>query len=166
MELTMRIARESDLKDIVAIYNSTVPTRLATADTKPVTVESKLEWFRQHAPDSRPLMVHEQDGKIAAWVSFQSFYGRPAYQGTAEISIYVAETFQHQGLGRQLLKEALEMTGDLGIKHMVGFIFSHNTPSLKLFKSFGFEQWGRLPDIAEMDGREYSLSILGKRVTP
>ena len=166
MEQTMRIARESDLKDIVAIYNSTVPTRLATADTEPVTVESKLEWFKQHSSDSRPLMVHEQDGKIAAWVSLQSFYGRPAYQGTAEISIYVAEAFRHQGLGRQLLEEALEMTEGLGIKHVVGFIFSHNAPSLKLFRSLGFEEWGRLPDIAEMDGKEYSLSILGKRVNP
>ncbi len=160
----MRIAREYDLKEIVDIYNSTVPSRLATADTMPVTVESKLTWFRQHTPGSRPLMVHEQDDEIAAWVSFQSFYGRPAYQGTAEISIYVKENFRHHGLGRQLLADALEMTGSLGIKHVVGFIFSHNTPSLKLFQSFGFEEWGRLPDIAEMDGREYSLSILGKRV--
>lgn len=162
----MRIAKEYDLKDIVAIYNSTIPSRLATADTVPVTVESKREWFRQHAPDHRPLMVYEQDDTIAAWVSFQSFYGRPAYEGTAEISIYIAREYRGQGLGKKLLQQALEMTGGLGIKTVVGFIFSHNIPSLSLFKSFGFEEWGCLPDVARMDGREYSLSILGKRVHP
>jgi L-amino acid N-acyltransferase YncA len=35
---------------------------------------------------------------------------------------------------------------------------------VRLLKSFGFESWGRLPDVAEMDGKEYSLSIFGKRV--
>ncbi|MBB5349324.1 N-acetyltransferase [Desulfoprunum benzoelyticum] len=162
----MRIANEGDLAAIVSIYNSTVPTRLSTADTAPVTIESRRDWFEQHLPDRRPLMVHEQDDRVVAWVSFQSFYGRPAYENTAEISIYIAPACRGQGLGRTLLAEALGLARQLGIKTVMGFIFSHNEPSLRLFKSFGFAEWGRLPDVAEMDGREFSLSILGKRVSP
>lgn len=162
----MQLAAEQDLPRIVAIYNSTVPTRIATADTEEVSVESKLEWFRRHTPDRRPILVERIDGEIAAWVSFESFYGRPAYDHTAEISIYIAPEFRRQGLGGRLLKEAIEMTPALGVKTIVGYIFSHNEGSIRLFESFGFKEWGRLPDIAEMDGREYSLSILGKRVNP
>ncbi len=160
----MRIAEEKDLDDIVAIYNSTIPTRQSTADTAEVTVASRLEWFRQHDPEKRPLLVHEDNGKVVAWVSFQSFYGRPAYDHTVEISIYIAPGYRGKGLGQTLLQESLELTKRLNIKTVVGFIFSHNTPSLKLFKSFGFEEWGLLPDVAEMDGKAYSLSIIGKRV--
>jgi len=162
----MRIADEGDLPAIVSIYNSTVQAREATADTVAVTVESRREWFRQHHPDQRPLMVHEQEGRVVAWVSFQSFYGRPAYAHTAEISIYIATACRGRGLGRTLLDEALGLTRQLDIKTVVGFIFSHNAASLRLFKAFGFAEWGRLPDVAEMDGREFSLSILGKRVNP
>ncbi len=162
----MRYATEDDLPRIVAIYNSTIPTRQSTADTEEVSVESKLEWFRKHTREKRPLLVHEIENEVVAWVSFESFYGRPAYQQTAEISIYVAPEHRDKGLGRQLLREAIEMTSGLGIKTLVGYIFSHNGPSLRLFRSFGFEEWGRLPRIAEMDGKEYSLSILGKRVNP
>ena len=32
-----------DLPEIVAIYNSTIPGRMVTADTEPVTVASKME---------------------------------------------------------------------------------------------------------------------------
>lgn len=160
----MRIATENDLADIVAIYNTTIPTRQSTADTSEVSVESRLEWFRRHHPDKRPLLVHERDNTVVAWVSFQSFYGRPAYAHTAEISIYISPEYRGKGLGRELLSQSLAMTRQLGIKTVVGFIFSHNIRSLNLFKSFGFEEWGMLPDVAEMDGREYSLSILGKRV--
>jgi phosphinothricin acetyltransferase len=162
----MRIAAESDLPAIVSIYNSTVPTRQSTADTIEVTVESRMDWFRRHDPSRRPLLVHDQGDQVVAWVSFQSFYGRAAYDPTAEISIYVSPDYRGQGLGRTLLAEALEITPALSIKTVVGFVFSHNAPSLRLFRSFGFEEWGRLPDVAEMDGKEFSLSILGKRVNP
>lgn len=163
---TMRVAAEKDLPAIVAIYNTTVLTRQSTADTAEVSVASRSEWFRQHTPCRRPLLVHEQDGKIVAWVSFQSFYGRPAYDHTAEISIYIAPELRGHGLGRRLLAETLGMTQELGIKTVVGFVFSHNEPSIRLLRSFGFEDWGKLPNVAEMDGKEYSLSILGKRVNP
>ena len=162
----MRLATESDMPAIVSIYNSTVPTRQSTADTVEVTVESRMDWFRQHIPDKRPLLVHEQDGKVVAWVSFQFFYGRPAYDHTAEISIYVSPECRGKGLGRTLLAEALEITQRLDIKTVVGFVFSHNVSSIRLFRSFGFDEWGKLPDVAEMDGKDYSLSILGKRVNP
>ncbi len=160
----MRLATESDLPRIVAIYNSTIPTRQSTADTVEVSVESKQDWFRKHTSDKRPLLVHEIEGKVVAWVSFESFYGRPAYDHTAEISIYIASEYRGKGLGHQLLQETIELTPTLGIKTLIGYIFSHNEASLRLFKSFGFEEWGKLPNVADMDGREYSLSIVGKRI--
>lgn len=160
----MRNATEKDLEEIVAIYNSTISTRQSTADTSEVSVGSRLEWFRQHDPQKRPLLVHEDKGRVIGWVSFQSFYGRPAYDHTAEISIYISPEHRGKGLGRLLLAEALKTTETLSIKNVICFIFSHNTPSIKLFKSFGFEEWGKLPNVAEMDGKEYSLSIIGKRV--
>ena len=161
----MRIATQQDLPVIVSIYNSTVPTRQSTADITEVTVSEKMDWFKQHIPEKRPLLVHEHNGMVIAWVSFQSFYGRAAYDHTAEISIYISPAYRGKGLGRILLSEALEMTRQLPVKTLVAFIFSHNSASIRLFLSFAFEEWGKLPDIAEMDGKEYSLSILGKRVS-
>jgi len=154
----MRIASEKDLGRIVAIYNSTIASRQSTADTSEVSVDSKREWFRQHDSKKRPLYVHEENGRVIAWVSYQSFYGRPAYDHTAEISIYIAPESRGKGLGKALLKESLELTKQLDIKTVVCFIFSHNTPSIKLFKSFGFEEWGMLPNVAEMDGKEYRVA--------
>ena len=43
-----------------------------------------------HHPRTRPLWVLEESLRVRAWLSFNSFYGRPAYQPTAEVSIYVA----------------------------------------------------------------------------
>jgi len=160
-----RDATHSDLDTIVNIYNSTIPSRMVTADTEPVTTESRMKWFDDHSSDKRPLWVVEnEDNQIVGWMSFQSFYGRPAYNGTVEISIYLDENQRGKGLGKILLQHAIDTCPGLGIKTLLGFIFSHNEPSLRLFRNFGFEDWAILPNIAVLDDLERSLTIVGKRI--
>ncbi len=160
----IREALEQDLPAIVGIYNSTIEGRLATADTEPVSVASRLPWFLEHKAGYRPLWVMEDDGRIAGWLSFQSFYGRPAYHATVEVSIYVSPDYRGKGVGATLLQYAIAQCPSLGVQSLVGFIFAHNRPSLHLFEKFGFEQWGYLPKVADLDGVERDLAILGKRL--
>jgi L-amino acid N-acyltransferase YncA len=160
----LRDASLEDLPAIVRIYNSTVAGRMVTADTEPVSVTSREHWFHEHSADFRPLWVLEKEGSVCGWLSFQSFYGRPAYQATVEVSIYVDEASRGQGIGRYLLQQAIDACPKLNVSTLLGFIFGHNVPSLRLFQSFGFENWAHLPQIAELDGIERDLIIVGKRV--
>jgi L-amino acid N-acyltransferase YncA len=159
-----RLATSADLPAIVEIYNSTVASRVVTADLAPVSVESRRCWFEEHRPETRPLWVLERDGAIAAWLSFSSFYGRPAYAGTAEVSIYVHQRFRRQGLGAGLLRAAIAHAPAIGVRTLLGFIFGHNLPSLALFEQFGFERWGHLPRVAVLDDVERDVVIVGLRV--
>lgn len=162
--LITRDAAETDLPAITAIYNSTIASRLVTADLEEVSWESKLPWYRAHNPQTRPLWVIEQDGIMLGWLSFQSFYGRPAYNATAEISIYLAPEARAQGLGKHLLRYAIDKAPALGIKTILAFIFDHNEPSIRLFEKFGFRSWAHLPNIALLDTTERGLLIFGLRV--
>ncbi len=161
----IRNAVEADLRAIVTIYNASIPSRLATADLNPVSVESRLEWFYQHSSTSRPILVMEIDKVILGWLSFQSFYGRPAYQATAEISIYVSPVYQRQRVAYKLLKNAVSLSPSLGLNTLLGFIFAHNQPSIKLFELFGFQTWGHLPQVANLDAIERDLLIMGRKIT-
>jgi phosphinothricin acetyltransferase len=162
--LTVRDAREADLPRIVAIYNEAIPGRQATADTEPVSVDDRLEWFRAHAPARRPLWVAERDGVLVGWLSFQDFYGRPAYGATAELSVYVSGAARRGGVGRHLLARAIARAPGLGLATLLGFVFAHNAPSVGLFERHGFARWAHLPRVARLDGVERDLLILGRRV--
>jgi phosphinothricin acetyltransferase len=160
----IRLARLEDLPAIVAIYNSTIAGRMVTADLDPISVESRLPWFHAHQPERRPLWVCEQGGQLVAWVSLSDFYGRPAYNGTAEVSIYLDETVRGQGLGKALLQYVLETAPQYGVHTLLGFIFGHNVPSLKLFERFGFQRWAHLPEVALLDDSARDLVILGRKL--
>jgi len=160
--MKIRDAKMTDLTEIVDIYNQSIPDRLATADTEPVTVESKLNWYRDR-PTYRPLWVATKEEKVLGWLSFQNFYGRPAYLHTAEISIYIGIEHHRQKVASQLLSRAISFCPQLELTTLLGFVFAHNQPSINLFTRHGFEQWGYLPDVAVLDKCDRSLLILGRK---
>jgi hypothetical protein len=59
---------------------------------------------------------------------------------------------------------SIEYAPALGVSTLLGFIFAHNTPSLRLVEKHGFTRWGCLPRVAVLDGVERDLAILGRRV--
>jgi phosphinothricin acetyltransferase len=163
--VTLRHAQAADLPEIVAIYNASIPGRLATADTEPVSVASREAWFREFDPDRRPLWVRTGDaGAVEAWLSVRSFYGRPAYHRTAELGVYTAPRARRRGHASALLDHALARAPSLGLATLLAFVFGHNAPSIALFTRRGFERWGALPRVAELDGHDRDLWILGRRV--
>ena len=181
---TLRDAREDDLPAIVEIYNASIPGRLATADTQPVTVEARRPWFQDRDWSRYPIWVIEEgakasqgaceaapagssspDSSVVAWLSFGKFYGRPAYAATAEVSIYVAPVAHRRGHAARLIAHAIQEAPRLGLTTLLGFVFAHNQPSIALCMRFGFASWGHLPRVAVLDGVEKDLQILGLRPT-
>jgi L-amino acid N-acyltransferase YncA len=161
----LRDATADDLTAIVAIYNAAIPGRAATADTEPVTVESRKEWFAKHEPARRPLWVAEIDGEVVAWIGLSSFYGgRPAYDATAEVSMYIAPAYQNRKLGRELMNRMIGACPRLGVTTLLAMFFDHNIASRRLCEAMGFEQVGHLERIANLDDVERGLIISALRI--
>jgi phosphinothricin acetyltransferase len=162
--MKIRDAVDSDLPAIVDIYNAAVATRIATAQLEPVTFEERRDWLKEHSPDRHPFWVLEIDGQVAGWLTIKPFIPRCAYKGTVELSVYVDQKFRRCGVARALLEEVISRAASFGINAMVGLIFAHNKPSLRLFEQLGFERWGLLPRIARLDEIERDLAIMGRQV--
>ena len=160
--MTFRSATATDISFITETYNASIPGRMATADTEPV-LEKIIESWIANQDKLRPIWIASAEDRDIGYILFKNFYGRPAYRGTAEISIYLSEDCRRKGYGRSILQYALDMAPSLEIHTLLAFIFSHNQPSMRLFKGCGFEEWGQLPQVALMDDRYYDLIILGKR---
>lgn len=156
----IRLATINDLPDIVAIYNQTIPLRYVTADLTPITLESRIEWFNQFS-ENRPLWVYESASKVVAWGSLRSFYGRPAYNSTVEIAIYIDEKYRKLGIGEQILLHAHRECKRIGIENILAFIFANNLGSINFFKKHGYLEYGLLPKVAEIDNKKIDLAILG-----
>ncbi|RYX84657.1 N-acetyltransferase family protein [bacterium] len=160
LNLTVRDATRDDLPAIVAIYNESIPAGRATADLYPITVADREEWFAKFDPQKRPIWVAESEGKIAGCIYITSFYGgRPAYDKTAEVSLYISQEWQGRGLGTFLMQRMVDHCPQLGVTSLLGLHFDHNEATKRLNDRFGFVQYGHLPEIAEVHGEKRGLLI-------
>jgi L-amino acid N-acyltransferase YncA len=167
MDLLIRDATESDLPAIVGIYNQSIPAGWSTADTRPIAVTDRVEWFRKFDPAKRPIWVAEVDGRVAATVYLSSFYaGRPAYDATAEVSVYVATAAQRQGIGRRLKEFVIGECPRLGVTTLLSMHFDHNEATRRINDSLGFQPMGHLTEIAVVQGQKRGLVISALRIPP
>ena len=105
--MTIRLAELKDLNSIVKIYNQAIIKGHSTADTEVFTLEQKLPWFEYHYENKakHPIFVFEKDNNIVAWGSVSEYRpGRKALESTVEVSYYVHNDHQGQGIGKKLLE--------------------------------------------------------------
>ncbi|HTU26636.1 MAG TPA: GNAT family N-acetyltransferase [Pirellulales bacterium] len=165
MEVRIREATEADLGAIVDIYNQSIPAGWSTADTKPISVADRVDWFRKFDPARRPIWVAEADGRVVATAYLSSFYaGRPAYDATAEVSVYVATAYHKQGIGRRLKEFVIRQCPRLGVTTLLSMHFDHNEATRHINESLGFEVQGHLTEIAVVHGHKRGLVISALRI--
>ena len=173
-------AHKEGLPEILAIYNQSIAGKQATANLTPVSCEERQDWFNEHVNSAtRPIYIvrvaRESEtigvigeaqtlSPIVAWGSFSDLYARPAYHISTEISIYLHQDYHGQGLGSLLTRWMLTQAPSLGIHNVVALIFAHNQPSLGLFRKLGFEQWGYMPKVCDMQGFIADVVMLGQAV--
>jgi phosphinothricin acetyltransferase len=146
-----------------------------------VTVESRIAWFAERDPNRRPIWVAEVEapaaetdpagsgrsggGLIVGWISLTSFYrGRPAYDATAEISVYLADAWQRRGIGKRLKQAMIARCPALGVTTLVSMHFDHNPATERLNRELGFVRAGHLEEIAVVRGEKRGLVLSLLRV--
>ena len=160
-----RDATEADLPAIVEIYNQSIPAGLSTADTTPIAVADRIEWFRKFDPAKRPIWVAELGGEVIAWIGLTSFYGgRPAYDATAEVSTYIATAHQRKGIGTRLKKRMIAACPKLGVTTLLSVAFDHNEATRRMNEALGFVQAGHLEGIASIGGEKIGVIYSLKRI--
>jgi L-amino acid N-acyltransferase len=158
--MTIREATGVDLAAIDAIYNHYVQTSTSTFQVDPTTPEERRAWFAAHGPD-HPVVVFEEDddaaarldgprvagGRITGWASLNRYHPREAYGRTVELSVYVRHDRHRRGVGRALMNELMSRARASGHHVILAQVAADQEPSLRLHRSFGFQDVGRLREV-------------------
>jgi len=163
--MNIRTADEKDFVDIIKIYNHAVDEKFATADTEPISLESRKEWFAQHSNATYPIYAAEENKEIIGWCSLSPHRpGRKALRKVAEISYYIHKDYRRKGVATKLIAYTIKQAKYLGFNNIISILLDMNKTSIYILEKFGFEKWGHLPNIAEIEGTICGQYIYGKRI--
>lgn len=160
--MQIRCAEHEDLKAITEIYNQAILKGGCTADTEIFLPGQRMSWFKVHQSPEFSLYVYEKNEQVVGYAYLSPYRpGRQATRFTAEVSFYIHNDFQHEGIGSHLLEHLLVKSRELGYRTLIAILMECNIPSQKLLEKYGFAQWGRLPSVAVFDGEEVAHLYYG-----
>jgi len=156
---TVRPARRADAESIASIYNEAVRSTTATFDTEPRSLARQLQLMEDHDAN-HPLLVAELEGEVAGWASLSPWSERCAYDGTAEVSVYVGERWRNRGIGRALVTEILAAGPRCGLHTILARIAEGNPASRRLHQSLGFDTVGVMREVGYKFGRFLDVELM------
>ena len=156
----IRLATEDDLEEILTIYNDIILTTTAVYDYEPHTIEMRKAWFNTKKEQGFPVFVAEEDGRIAGLSSIGPFRNWAGYKYTVENSVYVDAAQRGKGIGKLLMPPIIAAAKGLGMHAIVSGIDASNDASIRLHKSFGFEEVAHFKEVGFKFGRWLDLKFL------
>ena len=156
--MIIRLAEESDYPSIAKIYKQGIDTGLATFES---SIPDWNKWDSSHHKFGRLVAV--ESNNILGWAALAPVSGRCAYDGVAELSIYVNEMARGKGIGTLLMERLILESEENNIWTLHANIFGENEKSIRLHLNCGFRIVGTKERIAQLNGQWHDNILLERR---
>jgi len=147
MEIKIRAAVFADIDTILEIINHEILHGTSNYDYEPHDFEMQKLWFEEKQARNWPVIVAEFENTAIGYATYGQFREKIGYQYTVEHSVYVAEEFIGNGVGKLLLAELIKLAKAQGFHNMIGAIDAKNKGSIAFHKKFGFEVAGTIREV-------------------
>jgi phosphinothricin acetyltransferase len=162
--MELREAAESDLPEILAIYNDVIATSTAVYREVPVDLDERREWMSSRQAQGYPVIVAIDETGITGYGSFGDFRNWPGYRFTVEHSVHVRADRRAHGIGAAIVAELLRRARALGKHVMIAGIDADNIASLRLHERLGFERVAHFREVGWKFGRWLDLVFMQRRL--
>jgi L-amino acid N-acyltransferase YncA len=158
-------AEERHLPEILEIYNDVIATTTAVYSEEPVTLESRVEWWKIRTGLHYPVLIASDGGVVLGFASFGDFRPWPCYRHTIEHSVHVRAGARNRGVGRALIKALFPRAVALGKHIMIGGVDADNAASIHLHRKLGFEPVAHLREVGRKFDRWLDLVFLQRALS-
>jgi L-amino acid N-acyltransferase YncA len=144
MSVSLRAATEADAIACARLYAPYVRDTCVTFELEAPAPEEMARRIREYSSHAPWLLAVDEARQVLGYAYGSRYRARPAYDWTAEVTVYVAHAAQRRGIGRALYRALLELMRLQGFHSALGVISLPNAASIALHEALGFEPAGVL----------------------
>lgn len=168
--IMIRSAKVEDAREMVDYLKTTAgESNYLTRSPEEVviTVPEEEAFLRLLMNDERRFMLNAFDGdKLIGNIYLAEIGSRKRIRHRASMGIAIIKDYWGLGIGRALIKAALQTAEKLGFEQVELGVYANNENALKLYQSLGFEIYGRLPRACKLGNDNYQDDLLMVKILP
>ena len=164
-QITYCTAKESDAEKIVAFYNyvgGETSYLSFEKDEYPMDVEAQAESIRGLEGNETNIMLMAMDGEDIAGIATISSSHKVKARHDGGLGIVVAQRYQGQGIGTELIRRLIEWARGNGITRRISLdTRADNVKAVELYMKLGFIVEGCRRNATLLDGKYYDIYVMG-----
>ncbi|MEI9401961.1 GNAT family N-acetyltransferase [Mesorhizobium argentiipisi] len=160
----VRPLRAGDLPSVTEIHNLACCARESTEGKRPWSIR-KMREFLFEAHPSLESYTCVANGVVVGWTAFTPFRVKEDADHTAEMSLYVHQSFRRKGIGTALAQTLLNRAAMLDLHCIFAIVFK-DMPGVISFaeRKCGFSVAGCLPEVFSDGKKYYDLLVLERPI--
>ena len=159
----IRFAAAKDAAELLEVYAPYVTGTTVSFEYEVPAVEE----FRRRVEETSaryPYLVWEEDGALLGYAYAHPYAARPAYQWSAELTVYLRQGVSRRGLGSRLYGALMELLRLQGVRNVYGCVTAENIASVAFHHALGFREAGRFSQVGYKLGRWLDVLWLEKAI--
>lgn len=152
MPVTFESTTEADVARLLPVYNHYVRTDTATFHTEEIDEATFRALLFPGYPRYDSWTIHTE-GVLAGYVILARYKPREAYDGSAEVTLYLDPAYAHRGLGSAALTFVEAVARERAFHNLLAIICGENTASIRLFERHGYSKCAHYHQVGKKFGR-------------
>lgn len=141
-----------DAEAISNIYKGYVENTTITFETVAPDVEEMRKRISEIG-EKYPYLVYVEEGRVAGYCYAHPWKERAAYYPTWETTVYIEQSLQGRGMGKELMFRLMRECKERGVRSLIACITAENETSRKFHEKLGFERVSCFKEVGEKFGR-------------
>ncbi len=141
-EIKIRAMESFDVNVLWNIFNDVVEERQFLPTITPVlSYREKQQWYLAFQDKKAVVLVATHDGTPIGYCSVeQNEEEASSHVGT--IGLLISRGFRNEGIGKELMKKAIDLSKEIGFEKLCLSTFECNTSAVHLYEELGFVKIG------------------------
>lgn len=143
---------DQGLPEVLEIYNHYVKNTTATFHTRLLSAAQmrKMVFFKN--PKYKTFLI-KTSGTVCGYVSLHQYKTREAYDGTAEVTVYLKPAYVGKGIGSKAVRFVEGLAREKQIHVLIASICGENLKSIGLFEKHGFLKCAHYKEVGRKFGQ-------------
>ncbi len=153
--IAIREAEAGDGDALAGIYNPYIADTIITFEETSVSAGEMAQRVAATGEDGLPWLVAEDGELVAGYAYASKWKGRCAYRYATEITVYLDEAHQGQGIGLSLYQHLFAELRSRGMHTVIAGIALPNAASVALHEKMGLKKVAHFSEV----GRKFDRWI-------